>query len=132
METREGASLQEEDREPGQLVNTMTMEARIQHLVDKANNKLETDEKMREEVKDLKKTFNIDLEEEFYSFRLEDAKILDFKPELVENPDVTLKASIENMTKLLDGDLRPMKAYITKKLVVKGNIQDLMFLKKFF
>ena len=110
----------------------MTMEARIQHLVDKANNKLETDEKMREEVKDLKKTFNIDLEEEFYSFRLEDAKILDFKPELVENPDVTLKASIENMTKLLDGDLRPMKAYITKKLVVKGNIQDLMFLKKFF
>ena len=110
----------------------MTMEPRIRELVDKVNKKLEEDEKMREEVKDLKKSFNIDLGEEQYSFRFEDCKVFDFKCEPIPEADVTLSSSVENMTKLLDGDLRPMKAYVTRKIVVKGKIQDLMFLKKFF
>ncbi len=110
----------------------MTMEPRIRELVDKVNRKLESDEKMREEVKDLKKSINVDLGEEHYSFRFEDCKVFDFKCELIEGADVTLAATVENMTKLLDGDLRPMKAYITKKITIKGKIQDLMFLKKFF
>ena len=113
-------------------MNVMTMEPRIRELVDKVNRKIESDEKMREEIKDLKKTVNIDLGEEQYSFRFEDCKVSDFKCEPIPEADVTLSASVENMTKLLDGDLRPMKAYITKKITIKGKIQDLMFLKKFF
>ena len=110
----------------------MTMEPRIKELVDKVNAKLDKDEGMRNEVKDITKTFNIDLETEKYSFKMENAKISDFKAEALETADVTLITSVENMTKLLDGDLRPMKAYITKKVQIKGKFQDLMFLKKFF
>lgn len=116
----------------------MVLEERVRHLVDKANSKMASDEKMRNDVKDLKKVFNVVLtgetpeQNENYSFKLENAQITDFKTETVENADVTLKCSIENMTKLLDGDLRPMKAYVTKKLSLSGNIKDLMILKKFF
>ena len=110
----------------------MTMEPRIKALVDKVNNKLENDEEMRNEVKDITKTFNIDLDTEKYSFKMENSKISDFKAEALPEADVILITSVENMTALLDGDLRPMKAYITKKIKIKGDFQDLMFLKKFF
>lgn len=116
----------------------MVLEERIRHLVDKANDKIATDEKMRNEVQPLKKTFNLQLtgetpeQNENYSFRLEDGKVIDFKTEAIEGADVTLSCSIENMVKLLDGDLRPMKAYITKKITITGKIHDLMVLKKFF
>lgn len=116
----------------------MSLEERIRELVDKANRKMESDEKMRESVKNLTKTFNVVLtgetpeQNENYSFRLENARISDLKTEAAEKADVTLKCSIENMVKLLDGDLRPMKAYVTKKISISGSIQDLMVLKKFF
>lgn len=110
----------------------MTMETQLQGLVDKFNDKMATDEKTRDEIKHLKKTVNIDLDTEKYSFRLEDAVISDFKNEIIENADITVTSSPENLQKMLDGDLRPMRAYITKKIKIEGKIQDLMFLKKFF
>ena len=110
----------------------MTMEAQIKALVDKFNAKAEADEKLRKEIEHLKKTVNIDLETEKYSLKLEDAKMFDFKAELIEGADVVVTSTPENFQKLLDGDLRPMRAYLTKKITIKGKIQDLMFLKKFF
>ena len=110
----------------------MTMEAQIKALVDKFNAKAEADEKLRKEIEHLKKTVNIDLETEKYSLKLEDAKMFDFKADIIEDADVVVTSTPENFQKLLDGDLRPMRAYLTKKITIKGKIQDLMFLKKFF
>lgn len=110
----------------------MTMEAQIKALVDKFNAKTEADENLRKEVEHLKKTVNIDLDTEKYSVKLENAKMFDFKAEPIEDADVVVTSTPENFQKLLDGDLRPMRAYLTKKITIKGKIQDLMFLKKFF
>ncbi|MCQ2079131.1 MAG: SCP2 sterol-binding domain-containing protein [archaeon] len=110
----------------------MTMEAQIKALVDKFNDKMAKDEELRSKVEHLKKSFNIDLESEAYSFQLENAKMFDFKSEALEEADVTISCTPENLQKLLDGELRPMRAYLTKKLVIKGKIQDLMFLKSLF
>lgn len=108
----------------------MTLEAQIQSFVDKINNKLK-DEAVKSEVKDIKKSLCIDLGEEKYSMRLENAEVLDYKAEGIDGADITLIATPENMEKLLNGDLKPMRAYLTKKVVIKGKIDDLMFLKKF-
>jgi len=110
----------------------MSMEAQIQAMIDKFHGKMASDEKVRDEIAHLKKVFNLDMTTEVYSFRLEDSTITEFKPELSDAADVTMEASVENMQALMDGTLRPMKAYITKKVVIKGKIQDLMFLKKLF
>jgi putative sterol carrier protein len=108
------------------------MEPSIQTLIDKFHSRMENDEQAREEVRPLKKTINIDLGTEQYSMRLEDAQIRDFKPQTIDDADVTLITTPESLQGLIDGTLRPMKAYITKKISIKGKIQDLMFLKKFF
>ena len=108
------------------------MEASIQTLIDKFHRKMEKDEQAKAEVMPLKKTINIDLGTEHYSLKLENAQIEDFMPEMIPDADVTLITTPESLQGLIDGTLRPMKAYVTKKIAIKGKIQDLMFLKKFF
>jgi putative sterol carrier protein len=110
----------------------MSMQDSIQTLIDKFHGKMDRDEKARAEIAPLKKTLNIDLGTERYSMKLDEARITDFKPEITEAADVTLTTTPESLQGLIDGTLRPMKAYITKKITVQGKIQDLLFLKKFF
>jgi len=110
----------------------MTMEASIQTLIDKFHRKMEKDEEAKKEVMPIKKTINIDLGTERYSMRLENAHIDDFSPQMIDSADITLLTTPESLQGLIDGTLRPMKAYVTKKITVKGKIQDIMFLKKFF
>ena len=110
----------------------MSMEASIQTLIDKFHRKMEKDEEAKKEVMPIKKTINIDLGTEQYSMRLENAHIDDFGPRMIDNADITLLTTPESLQGLIDGTLRPMKAYVTKKITVKGKIQDIMFLKKFF
>ena len=38
----------------------------------------------------------------------------------------------EYLQELIDGTLRPMKAYVTKKIRIKGKIEDIMHLKALF
>jgi len=113
-------------------VKIMTVEAKIQKLIEKFTHRMEKDEEARKEIEPLTKTINIDLDSEHYSMKLVHAQISDFKSVMIDNADITLTTTPENLTALIDGELRPMKAYITKKLTVKGKIQDMMFLKKFF
>lgn len=110
----------------------MSMHDQIQDLIDKFHRKMEKDEEARNDVMPLKKTININLETEFYSMKLENAKISDFKDSLADGADLTVLSTPESLAALISGELRPMKAYITKKIKVLGNIQDLMFLKKLF
>jgi len=110
----------------------MSMEASIQTLIDKFHRRMEKDEEAKKEVMPLKKTINIDLGTEHYSLKLENAQITDYVPQLIDNADMTIFTTPESLQGLIDGTLRPMKAYVTKKITVKGKIQDLLFLKKFF
>jgi len=110
----------------------MSMEAAIQTLIDKFHRKMEKDEEAKREVMPIKKIINIDLGTEQYSMRLENAQISDFRPATVDGADITILTTPENLQGLIDGTLRPMKAYVTKKISVKGKIQDILFLKKFF
>ncbi|MDR3282044.1 MAG: SCP2 sterol-binding domain-containing protein [Candidatus Methanoplasma sp.] len=110
----------------------MSAQDSIQGLIDKFHRKMQSDERARADVEPIKKTFNIDLGGESYSMRLENACISGFAPGLVSDADVTLITTPESLQDLIDGTLRPMRAYVTKKITVKGKVQDLLFLKKFF
>ncbi len=110
----------------------MTMEASIQELINKFHRKMEKDPEVRKEVEPLTKTFNIDLGSETYSMKLKNAQIYDFVPMLLQEADVTLTTTPENLQGLIDGTLRPMRAFVLKKIQIKGKLDDLMFLKKFF
>lgn len=113
-------------------MNMTSMHDEIQILIDKFDKKVATDEAFKKSVEPLKKTVNIDLKTEAYSFRLEDAKVVWFKDELAETSDVKIISTPESLTAMIHGELRPMKAYFSKKIQIEGNIQDLMFLTKMF
>ena len=110
----------------------MSMQNEIQEVIDRFHRKMEKDENLRKEVEPLTKTFNLDLGTEGYCLKLTDAKIYYFEPVLDENADVTVTTTPDNLRGLIDGTLRPMRAYVLKKITVKGKIDDLMFLKKLF
>lgn len=114
------------------MVVKMTVETEIRDLVDKVNSKIERHPEIREEVENIRKSVNIDLGDEKYSFRFENAKVEDLRTELIDGADITMKTTAENFVDLINGDLSPMKAFVTGKVKLNGKFQDLMFLKKFF
>ncbi len=110
----------------------MSMEPKIQMMIDKFHRKMEKDAEARAKVEPVTKTINIDLGEEVYSVKLEKAHLDDFKPCLLESADILLKTTPEVLDALIEGTLRPMRAYMTKKITVKGKIEDVMHLKSLF
>ena len=110
----------------------MSMEPTIRRLIEKFEHKVAADDSVREKVMPVHKTVSVDLGEEKYSFEVKDAAIINFKDEALENADLFISCSPENFQALVDGDLRPMRAYVTKKLVIKGKIEDIMHLKSLF
>lgn len=110
----------------------MSMQQEIQAVVDRFHRKMEKDPEVRKEVEPLEKVFNLDLGEESYTLKLKDARIYYFEPGMDADADVTVTTTPENLQGLIDGSLRPMRAYVLKKIQVKGKIDDLLFLKKLF
>jgi putative sterol carrier protein len=110
----------------------MTFELQLQDLVAKFNEKVNNDEKLREELKDMDKKVLIDLEMEKYNFRLQDQRIEQLNVGDVEDPDITVFSDPETMQGLLDGSIKPMKAFALRKIRFKGNIDDLLRLRKLF
>lgn len=101
-------------------------------MIDRFSKKVEKDENIRKEIETVTKTVNIDLGEEAYNFKLEHAQIAGLNEGLSEKADITLKTTPENFNALVEGTLRPMKAYITKKISIKGRIDDIMHLRNLF
>lgn len=110
----------------------MSIQFKIQEMIDKFHRKMEKDENIRKQVENIHKSLNIDLDSEKYSFVLDHAKIQGFKEGLLDEADITLISTPENLVALIDGELRPMKAYVTKKITIKGKFEDLLYLKKLF
>lgn len=111
---------------------SMSMQQEIQNVIDRFHRKMEKDPEVRKEVEPLEKVFNLDLGSETYTLKLKDARIYYFEPGMDENADVTLTTTPENLMGLIEGSLRPMRAYVLKKIQIKGKIDDLLFLKKLF
>lgn len=110
----------------------MSMQQEIQKVIDRFHSKVDKDPELAKEIAHLEKVFNLDLGEESYTLVLKDSRICKFEQGLDEKADVTLITTPENLQGLIDGTLRPMRAYVLKKIQVKGKIDDLLFLKKFF
>ena len=121
-------NIQETEEETPQ----MSSEEIIQKMIDKFHRRMAKDEKARAEVEPIEKTFNVDLGEESYHMRLKNAQIVEFEEGLLDKADILLKTTPEHLRQLVEGTLRPMRAYVTKKITVKGKIEDILHLKKFF
>jgi putative sterol carrier protein len=110
----------------------MTVEPQLQELVRKFNEKVEKDDKLRTELKGVDRKVLIDLESEKYNFRLQDAKVDQLHPGVIDDPDITILSDPVTMDGLISGKIKPMKALALRKLRLKGNIDDMLRLKDLF
>jgi putative sterol carrier protein len=110
----------------------MTVEPLLQDLVRKFNEKVQTDEKLRGELEGMNKKVLIDLESEKYNFHMHDTMINGFQSGSIIDPDITLESDPETIQGLIEGKIKPMKAFALRKVRVKGEIDDILRLRKLF
>ena len=133
MTTEETAQqMPEENTQETAETPQMTNEEIIQKMIDKFHRKMAKDEKARAEVEPIEKTMNVDLGEETFRLKVAHAQVVEFEKGMYDEADMLLKTKPEYLQQLVEGTLRPMRAYVTKKVVIKGKIEDIMYLKKFF
>jgi putative sterol carrier protein len=80
----------------------------------------------------MKKKVNVDLGTEHYSFLLKDSCISHFDEGLLECPDIQVLSDPQTIEDLFTGKMKPMKAWALRKVVIKGSLEDVMKLRKFF
>jgi len=108
------------------------LEGLLLENIGKFKTKIAEDEKLKTELEGISRTLNIDIcDKEGFSFVLDHADIKDFKRGKIEEADIIIEATEEDMVALFKGELKPMKAWATKRLKVKASLDDLMRLRKF-
>ena len=108
------------------------LERLLMETIEKFKAKVEEDEAVRKELEGVKRTMFINvIDKEGYSFVLDGQEIKDFKKGGIDEPDVKITATEEDLILLFKGELKPMKAWATKRLVVKASLDDLLRVRKF-
>jgi putative sterol carrier protein len=110
----------------------MPVKELLEGTIAKFNAKVEKDEKLQKELECVKKKANMDLGTESYSFELSCGKMHSLKEGLFESADITITSDPKTVEDLLTGKLKPMKAWALKKIKIKGSLEDVMRLRKFF
>jgi putative sterol carrier protein len=110
----------------------MTVKCLLDDLVMKFNQKAERDEALQEELEGITRKVQIDLGSEQYKFILENKRIGSFAEGRIENPDISLISDSRTIEDLVSGKMKPMKAWALKKLKIKGSLDDILRLRKFF
>ena len=110
------------------------VETFLNDMIRKVNEKAASDPKFEAELKGIKKLVQVVVTDgETYHFTLENARIGPMsKGPAPGTPDIAISATTEVFNQLKSGELRPMKAYATRKLQVKGTLEDILRLRKFF
>jgi putative sterol carrier protein len=110
----------------------MAVKDHLLKAVDDFNERMHCDLDMQNELGALKRKVNIDLGTEHYSFLLKDSCISHFDEGLLEAPDIQVFSDPKTIDDLFTGKMKPMKAWALRKVVIKGSLEDVMKLRKFF
>ena len=110
----------------------MAVKQVLDDVVTQFNAKVVGDDSFRKELAGVKKRVQIDLGPEQYYFILEDCKVEGVCIGCITNPDITIISDEETVRKLHCKELKIMKAWALKKIKVKGSLEDVMRLRKFF
>lgn len=101
--------------------------------IDRFNAKARDDPELARELEGVSKRVQVELEDgDRYHFVLENTAIDGLHDGGIDDPDIRIIASSDTLRRLWTKELRVMKAIVTKKLQVKGSMEDLLRLKRFF
>ncbi len=115
----------------------MSIQQTLQDLIERFNERTKTDEKLRNELKGMDRSVQIELNDpdgtRHLHFFVKDMNASSIESGSIEDPDINIVSSTDSITKLINGELRPMKAWATGKLKIKAkNTEDVFRLRKLF
>ncbi|MDI6708411.1 MAG: SCP2 sterol-binding domain-containing protein [Candidatus Thermoplasmatota archaeon] len=108
----------------------------LEHLfraaINKFNERVKADDKLKEVLRGLTRKVVVELEEEKrYSFVIQNSEIINFSSCDLEQPDIQIISDSETLGKLLNKELSPFKAYATGRVKIKASPADLILLRRF-
>ena len=109
------------------------VEELLREAIARFNAKAREDPELASELAGISKKIQVELEDGgSYHFVLEDASVSELREGGIDSPDIRIVASSDTLRRLWSKELRIMKALVTKKLQVKGSMEDLLRLRRFF
>lgn len=100
------------------------MKEELDGLAAKINERLATDEKFRNKLASVKKTFCVDFDgTDFYNFTLNQGRVSEIVPGKVD-AEITIEVGSDMFKRLLSGEEDPMMAYLEKKIRIKASLMD--------
>ena len=110
------------------------LEDDIRKAIDTFNQRAQTDEKLRAEIKGKVRSVLVELTDtESFNFTLKDDRLGPLGRGIIPNPDIHITTDSATMEALMKREMGPMKALVTKKLkLTKISMEDLSTLRKFF
>jgi putative sterol carrier protein len=110
----------------------MSVRSELEETVKRFNAKVQADPSFKREVQGMNRKVNVDLGEERYHFILSGERIEGVVDGLLPDPDMTICTDVVTFHQLYTGEMKPMKAWALKKVRVKGSLEDVLKLRKFF
>jgi len=112
---------------------TSMIEELINGAISKFNAHVEKDPVLQKELDGMKRTVQVELTDgRNFCFTLENNRMGSVQTGRVDNPDIKIISDEVTLTGLLNGTIRPMKAWATRKVQFKASLEDLMRIRKFF
>ena len=110
------------------------LEDDIRNAIDTFNQRAQTDEKLRAEIKGKVRSVLVELTDtESFNFTLKDDRLGPLARGIIPNPDIHITTDSVTMEALMKREMGPMKALVTKRLkLTKISMEDLSTLRKFF
>lgn len=111
----------------------LAFEDMLLETVARFNKRIEEDANLRKELEGTRKVVQLELEDgDWWHFTLENCRVGPPGKGKVDSPDIRVIGATQTFEQLYTGELRAMKAIATRKLQIKGSLEDLLKLRKFF
>lgn len=96
----------------------------LDELASKINQRLTTDQKFRDKLAKVQKSFCVDFDgTDFYNFKLEQGRVSEILPGKID-AEITIEVGSDLFKKLINGEEDPMMAYLEKKFRIKASLMD--------
>ena len=105
----------------------------LEEVIRKFNAKSASDPALQAELGEVSKTVLIELKDGVkYHFTLEDRQISGLVDGGIDRADITISTDAETLRALILREMGPFKAYAMGKVRLKGSLEDLTRIRKFF
>ena len=109
----------------------MTVELELQSLMDRFNRRAEKTPAMQEELRGIRRTIAVRLTDAgTFAADLADGRLQNLRAGPVTRADVTIVTDEATFRGLVAREIGPMKALVTRKLVLEGSLDDKLLFRR--